>query len=76
MGPSVGFVRGWLSLWALAAVAAIVLAGANELLDAGLFPGGYPVLGDHQGSYGEFAAQLAALAFVLLFLSGVLSRWD
>jgi hypothetical protein len=74
VGYSVGFIRGWLALWTLVALFAIVLGGANELLDLGLFSRGYPVLGDRGGGYGGFAVQAAIVAIAATSLSLLLER--
>jgi hypothetical protein len=75
MGPSVGFVRGWLSLWALVGVVGLALGGVNELLGLGLFPSGYPVLGGDDG-YGGFALQVAIAVVALIGLSILLERFE
>jgi hypothetical protein len=74
VGPGVDFVRGYLGLWAFAAIAAIALGGINELLGLGLFAG-YPAVGGTAG-YGEFAVQAAVVAAVALALSVGLRWWD
>jgi uncharacterized membrane protein len=75
VGPSVGFVRSYLALWAFAAITVIAAGGVNELLGLGLFVGGYPALGGRAG-YGEFALQAAVVAAVALALSVGLQWWD
>lgn len=75
MGPSVGFVRGYFTLWAFAAITVIAVGGINELLGLGLFGAGYPALGGRAG-YGEFALQAAVVAAVALALSVGLHWWD
>jgi hypothetical protein len=75
VGPGVDFVRGYLGLWAFAAITAIAVGGINELLGLGLFAAGYPAFGGKAG-YGEFALQAAVVAAVALTLSVGLQWWD
>lgn len=75
MGPSVGFVRGWLALWALVGTVGLLLGAANELLDLGLFTGGYPVLGG-SGDFAAFALQVAVAVIALLAVSLLLAWFE
>lgn len=75
VGYSVEFIRSWLSLWALVAVVALLGAALNELLDLGLFAGGYPVLGGTAG-FGAFAVQAVIAVIALLALSALLSVFE
>jgi hypothetical protein len=75
VGPSVGFVRGWLFLWALVGVVGMALGGVNELLDLGLFSNGYPALAGGDG-YGGFALQVSIVVVALVGLSVLLERFE
>lgn len=60
---------------ALVCIVAIVLGGANEIADLGLFAGGYPTpVGDDD--FGSFAANAAALAVIALGMSIALERLE
>ncbi len=73
MGYSTEFLRGFLALIALVAIAGIAIGAANEVIGLGLFTAGYPgpVTGPGTG-YASFSLQLAIGAAIAIGVSEVL----
>ena len=76
MGYSIGFLRSYLALLGLIGIVAVVLGGANELFELGLFDAGYPVLGRADAEFGAFTLQSAVVVLVTTCVSLVLERWE
>jgi hypothetical protein len=83
MGPSVGFVRGYFSLFALAGLLALTFGTANELIGLGVPDDGYPLLvrqgprlAAGSGEYGDFALQVGIATIAAVALVTALAPFD
>lgn len=75
MGYSTEFLRGFLALIALLAIAGIAIGAANEVIGLGLFSEGYPGPVSGPGTeYLSFALQLAIGAALAIGVSLALDR--
>lgn len=70
VGPSIGFVRSYLSIGSLIVIGILLAGGVNELLGLGWWERGYPVSG---GGFGEFLLAWGTLLAVLLGLNLLLA---
>lgn len=73
MGPSIGFVRSYLSIASLIVLALLTAGTANETFGIGWWERGYPVSG---GGFGSFVVGWGALFLALVGINLVLDRFE